>query len=98
LKKLRYTPAARDQLTRILNEISSVSPSGSRNVARRIRAVISVLRTYPEMGTQTEDRLIRRVNARPYPYLIFYQQRGDIVLIHAIAHSARNPDDMPGTP
>lgn len=95
--RIRYTPAARSELVRILDHIRLVSPSGSRNVSRRIRQIIELLKTYPDAGRLTENATVRRIVATPYPYLIFYERRGDTVVIHAVRHGARNPEEMLGS-
>lgn len=50
----------------------------------------------PEIGSHTDDPVIRRLSTPPYPFLIFYQIANDEIIIHAIRHAARDPSGMPG--
>jgi plasmid stabilization system protein ParE len=94
---IRYTPESRAELSRVLEQIRRASPSGSRNVARRIRQVIELLKAHPNAGRRTDEPSIRRIIANPYPYLIFYERRDAVIVIHSVRHAARNPDEMPGS-
>ncbi|WP_255468588.1 type II toxin-antitoxin system RelE/ParE family toxin [Reyranella sp. CPCC 100927] len=51
---------------------------------------------YPRIGIVTQESDIRRVTARPYPYLIFYEVSDDEIVIHAVRHASRDPSTMPG--
>jgi toxin ParE1/3/4 len=95
--RLRYTRPALDDLDDVLTYIAERSPGSARRVQRRIKAVTNLLLEYPRIGTPTSDTDIRRVTAHPYPYLIFYEVRGDEIIIHAIRHGARDPSTMPGS-
>jgi plasmid stabilization system protein ParE len=47
------------------------------------------------MGARTSSKRLRRLIARPYPYLIFYEVSDDEIVIHGVRHSARRPSSMP---
>jgi len=94
--RLRYTRPALADLASILDYIASHSPQGAARIHARIQIVVSLLLSHPRIGTQTDDPAIRRVNASPYPYLIFYEIGGDEIVIHAVRHGARDPSSMPG--
>ena len=95
--RLRYTQPALADLDAILDYIAENSPQGARRVQGRIQAILNLLLSYPHIGVRTEDPTIRRINASPYPYLIFYEVTGDEIIIHALRHGARNPSSMPGS-
>ena len=95
--RLRYTPPALADLENILEYVAAHSPSASRKVAERLRALAELARQHPEIGRATDEPGIRRIIARPYPYLIFYEATDDAIIIHAVRHGARNPDEMPGS-
>jgi toxin ParE1/3/4 len=94
---VRYTLPALADLASILEYIAAHSPQGAKRVHARIRAIIDLLPTHPNIGVRTEDPAIRRLNASPYPYLIFYEATGSEIIIHAIRHGARDPSSMPGS-
>lgn len=52
-----------------------------------------MLKLHPQAGRQSEMQPIRRLAATPYPYLIFYEYRDDLVIVHGVRHAARKPDD-----
>jgi toxin ParE1/3/4 len=94
--RLRYTRPALADLQSILDYIALHSPQAASHVHARIQTVIGLLLSHPRIGAQTEDPSIRRVNALPYPYLIFYEVTSDEVVIHAVRHGSRDPSSMPG--
>ena len=94
--RLRYTRPALEDLDAILTYIAERSPLGEQRVKARIRSVIELLLASPHIGLQTTDPTIRRVNASPYPYIVFYEATAQEVIIHAVRHSARDPSQMPG--
>jgi plasmid stabilization system protein ParE len=95
--RLRYTKPALADLDSILQFIAERSPQGATRVHARIEAVLDLLLMYPRIGVQTEDPTVRRINATPYPYLVFYEVADSEIVVHAIHHGARNPSTMPGT-
>lgn len=95
--RLRYTLSALADLEGILDHVADQSPSGGRKVAKRIKMITELLCRHPEVGRLTEVEGIRRINARPYPYLIFYEFTGNDIVIHAVRHGARDPASTPGS-
>jgi toxin ParE1/3/4 len=95
--RLRYTRPALADLDSILDYVTAHSPQAAARIHARIGTVINLLLSHPQIGRRTEDPTIRRVNASPYPYLIFYEVTGDELIIHAVRHGARNPSSMPGS-
>lgn len=94
--KIRYTLPALADLDSILTYISRTSPKGAARVQKRIQDVIRLLLTRPEIGLRTDDPDVRRLTTTPYPFLVFYEIGSQEILIHAIRHGARDPDEMPG--
>jgi plasmid stabilization system protein ParE len=95
--RLRYTRPALTDLSAILDYIAARSPQGARRVQARIRTVIDLLPSYPQLGRPTNDPAIRRIAATPYPYVIFYAANETEIIIHAVRHAARDPSGMPGS-
>ena len=95
--KLRYPLPALADLDSILTYISATSPKGAARVQKRIRDVVDLLLTHPEIGLRTDDPDIRRLTTTPYPFLVFYEIGYQEIIIHAIRHGARDPGGMPGT-
>jgi toxin ParE1/3/4 len=94
--KVRYTRPALADLNSILDYIAAHSPQGAKRVQARIRYIIDLVALHPEIGTRTNDPVIRRTTTLPYPYLVFYELAETEIIIHAVRHAARNPSGMPG--
>ena len=94
--RLRYTVPALADLGAILDYVVAHSPQGARRVQTRIQAVIDLLLVYPYVGVRTDDPTIRRLTALPYPYVIFYEATDAEIIIHAVRHTARDPQGTPG--
>jgi addiction module RelE/StbE family toxin len=87
--KLRYTPDAIADLRKVLAYIETQSPHGAHKVQARIQRLITLTLDHPHLGTRS--RRLRRLVARPCPYLIFYEVGDDEIVIHGVRHSARRP-------
>jgi plasmid stabilization system protein ParE len=90
--RLRYTPPALADLVFILDYVAEQSPQGARRVQARIQTAIALLQTHPRIGSRTDDPTIRRLLTTPYPYLIFYEVAADEIIVHAVRHAARDPN------
>jgi toxin ParE1/3/4 len=73
--RLRYTLPALADLDAILDYVAADSPRGAQRVQARIQTIIDLLVLHPQVGTRTDDPIIRRMTTPPYPYLSFL--RGD---------------------
>lgn len=93
--RLRYTRPALTDLADILDHIAAESPSAAQKVARRVKTITELLLLHPEVGRLTDEEGIRRIVVRPFPYLIFYENLADEIIIHAVRHGARDPAGMP---
>jgi toxin ParE1/3/4 len=93
--KLRYTPAAFDELSGILDYIAERSPSGARNVKARVQAITALLEQFPECGQVTSERGLRRIQTAPYPFVVFYELTPAEIVVVGVRHAARDPDSNP---
>jgi len=91
--KLRYTAPALADLAALLDYISAHSPQGAKRVQARIKAIITLILTHPQIGARTEDPTVRRLTTSPYPYLVFYEIGDGEIIIHAVRHTARDQFD-----
>lgn len=57
---------------------------------QRLRDAIETLREYPSIGTSTESGA-RRLPLTPYPYVIVYRYRDEVVTVIAVAHAKQRP-------
>ncbi|WP_164477558.1 type II toxin-antitoxin system RelE/ParE family toxin [Pannonibacter phragmitetus] len=93
--KLKFTPQALAEFEEILFQIDHEDPFAAARVKARIAAILSLLADYPRSGIITSSAGLRRIVARPYPYVIFYEIHSDAVVIIGLRHGARDPATMP---
>jgi plasmid stabilization system protein ParE len=93
--KVRYTPVAVADLRKALAYIEKQSPRGARKVQAAFSGSSTSRSTTPDVGARTHSKRLRRLIARPYPSLIFYEVADDDIIIHGVRHSARKPSSMP---
>src|SRR5437763_13135511 len=91
--RLPYTSPALADLAAILDYVAARSPKGAGRIQARIQHIIDLLLSYPHAGAPTDWPGIRRVTTTPYPYLVFYEEAEDEIIIHAVRHGAREPSE-----
>lgn len=93
--KVKYAPAAVDDMDEIFSFISQENVSAAENLLQRLDHHISSLADFPSMGSvlsEDEFPLLQRgyrfivVNA----YLVFYRVIEDTVIVHRILHGRRD--------
>ena len=89
--RLRYTRRASRNLDRIFSYIAQDNPAAAARVVARIEQLAEALLYAPGSGIATDRPPIRRVPVVGSPYLIFYEVRGEELIIHHIRHGARRP-------
>ena len=90
--RVRYTLPALADLNSIIEYLADQSPRGAQRIQNRIQVLIELLPLHPRMGARTDDPVMRRVTALPYPFLIFYEATEREIIIHAVRHSSREAD------
>ena len=71
--KVRFTPAARDDVDDIYNDIARANRVAALDVEERIREIAESLEHFPGIGAPTEIDDVRRIPLVSYPYTIFYR-------------------------
>ena len=92
---LRFTAKAAAELEELIGYVGERSAVGARRLMARIKSTAELLQQFPHAGRQTSKRGMRRIVARPYPYLIFYRLDADGIVVHGVRHGARRPSSMP---
>lgn len=89
--KLTLTPAARADLTTILDYLAERSPTGARHVLQAIEEAFVLIAEHPDLGATTRTPEVRSVTLPRYPYRLFYRaSQGRIFVLH-IRHTSRRP-------
>ena len=93
--RIKYTLPASGDLENILDYLESKSLQGFRSVGWRIKAIEKLLVQFPLSGSLTRLSWLRKIVVTPYPYLIFYEIKGDEIIVHAVRYSSRRSSSMP---
>ena len=56
----------------------------------------ALLLRFPKIGKTTKRLGMRRIVVTPFPYLIFYREGRDEIVVHAVRHAARRPSTTLG--
>lgn len=92
--KIKYTPAAVDDLDEIFSYISKENVTTAEIMLEKISNGITRLAKFPNMGSVLSDEEYTLVQ-RGYrfivvqPYLVFYRIIDNTVIIHRILHGRR---------
>ena len=88
--KVRYTPQAKSDLTKIFSHIAQDNPRAARAVIATIRQEITILSDNPRLGRPGRVSGTRELVGSPLPYVVAYRIAGDFVDILAVLHTARD--------
>lgn len=92
--KVRYTPAALEDLAGIAEWLAIHYPTIAPAVERRIRRTVFVIGRWPGSAQRSDARTeVRAAVVGKYPYKIFYRIADDVVEVLHIHHAARRPWD-----
>ena len=89
--KLRFTPAALQQLDHALDRVARVSTQGAATDRARVADITALLVRYPRLGRETSRPAVRRIAIVPYPYVLDFRADGNEVAILGFRHAARKP-------
>lgn len=90
--RIRYTSPALLEEAAILDYIRDRSPGGARNVSESIERALARVQRWPLSSEATDDGLIRRTVATPYPYYILYEPTETEIIVHRVRHTSRDPE------
>lgn len=93
--KIKYTPAAVDDMDEIFSFISQDNVSVAENLLEKLNDQIGKLSEFPNMGSVLSDEEYTLVQRRyrfiiVHPYLVFYRIMDNSVIIHRILHGRRD--------
>jgi toxin ParE1/3/4 len=90
---VRYTRRALAQIDKALTYVEERSPQGASHIRDRVATLVKLLQEHPYTGRATTRPNVRRVFARPYPYLMDYRVVGGEIVILRFRHTSRRPLD-----
>jgi toxin ParE1/3/4 len=87
--RVYLTRAATRQVDAILVHLNSENPAAARKFVNRMEEIRQLLLSHPDIGRKIPRRRLRRFPLHPFPYLIYYEMRGQAVRIVRVWHCAR---------
>ena len=87
-----YLAAADSELTEAINFYNNQRVNLGFEFADQIKEALERIKNYPEAWTPLSRR-VRRCQVHRFPYSVFYQLRDDLVLVIAIQHHRRKPEN-----
>ena len=93
--QLRWSPAAVEDLSRIIEYIRQENAPAAQRVAKTIYESAGSLKSFPNKGRKGRVEGTREIPLPPLPFVIVYRIRKDIVEIASVIHGAQKwpPND-----
>jgi toxin ParE1/3/4 len=88
--RLRWTPAAADNLEAIADYLTRHFPSFATNTIREIYDTVVSLRTLPQRGRIGREEGTRELVVARLPYIVVYRIKANAVEILHIYHGAQD--------
>jgi toxin ParE1/3/4 len=90
MRKISWSPPARDDLRRIMEWLRAENtPDVAVRYLRAVRARCAVLETFPNRGPQIDDN-VRKLLVPDTPYVILYRLKGADIEVARVFHNREN--------
>ena len=89
MRRVRWSPAAADDLEDIRNYLQAHHPSFMQPTVRKLYDAARSLKQMPERGRAGQKEGTRELVLTPLPYVIVYGVKPDMVHIFRVLHAAR---------
>jgi len=90
LKRIRWAPAAADDLQAIRDYLSERYPARALSTVRKLYDAARSLKKFPDRGRPGQAENTRELVTAPLPYIIVYRVDSDIVHIFRVIHGAED--------
>jgi len=87
--RVRWTPAATDDLQNIANYLFEKTPEHAPRLIPKLYAAPSSLASFPNRGRPGKKEGTRELVLPSLPYVIVYHVRGDTVHVVRVLHGAQ---------
>jgi len=91
--KIEYLPIAQSDLNEIFDYIQIDAPESAMDVLNEFDSKITLLSSFPQMGTIPKDERLMRLGYRMLVirnYVVFYVITEDVIEIRRVIHGNRN--------
>jgi addiction module RelE/StbE family toxin len=89
LRRVRWAPAAADDLEEIRNYLSEHHPSIAQPTVRKLYEAARSLKRFPNRGCIGQKESTRELIVAPMPYIIVYGVEREVVHIFRVIHASR---------
>jgi toxin ParE1/3/4 len=87
--QLRWSPAAAEDLFRIIEYIRQENPAAAQRIAKTIYDSAGSLKSFPNMGRTGRVEGTRELPLPPLPFVVVYRVLKDVVQIANVVHGAQ---------
>ena len=87
--RVRWTPQAADDFTRIVEWIRVQSPDAALHVARTLYKAVAERPKFPRRGRIGLATNTRELVFPPWPYIVVYEVTDDQVIVLRVRHASR---------
>jgi len=88
---IEFLPEAREEFLAAALFYDINSPKLGQELAAEVERILAMVVEHSEIGLTTAHNC-RRVIVRRFPFSVFYQVRGNVIYVIALAHQHRNPN------
>ena len=92
MKDFRFGEEARADLNEAIGYYHAIRPGLADDLLSCVDGVIDLARAFPGMGAPEKGGL-RSLKTKRFPYLVFYEERPEFILIWGVIHGARHPGE-----
>lgn len=92
MKSLDVLEAAHDELRAGMDWYDDQRFGLGWELKAEIQAAFDRIQQSPNLGSPYRDTPLRWVKTRRFPYVVYYRELSETILIVAIAHERRRPD------
>ncbi len=87
--RVRWLPAAIEDLVAIRDYIATDKPASAEEVAHRIRVTVDYLRDHPGIGRPGRIHGTRELVVAGLPYIVPYRVKREVIEILGVFHTSR---------
>lgn len=89
--RCRYAPGVLDEVAEAIEYLEGERPGLGQHFYRSLESTLLFIEAFPNAAPAVYLNA-RRVVVRDFPYNVIYEPRGDLLLIIAVLHGARDPE------
>jgi toxin ParE1/3/4 len=93
--RFKILPEAREEFDAEVDWYKAKNRQVAKDFVAAINGVFAAIRAQPKMHAADKNG-VRKAVVRRFPFVIRYRIDGSEVIVSAVSHTSRNPDDLRG--